>query len=373
VGTAGDVNGDGYSDVIVGAPDWEDEVANVNEGRAWLYLGSGAGLRYDSPWHAEGNNFTAHLGHSVATAGDVNGDGYSDVIVGAPGYGDGGLELEGKAWVFYGSSAGLEAASSWSKEGGQNGAQYGTSVGTAGDVNGDGYADVLIGTPGWNGDQNNEGRVSLYYGSGIGLDTDLAWHGESNQINSFYGIAVGTAGDVNGDGYADILVGAPNYQRATGPTDEGQVFLYYGNGSRGLSLNPRQFRAGLEIPIARLGWSDSLHGLRIRLRLQTPFGRGRLAQQFEFQPLGLRLDGSYLPWTGYYDNAEPGTDRYMAIGFLSPGTLYHWRVRLLYDPATTPWMPASRWLTMPWNGWNETDFRTAGWRVTLPVILRSYD
>jgi hypothetical protein len=109
------------------------------------------------------------------------------------------------------------------------------------------------------------------------------------------------------------------------------------------------------------------------MRFQTPFGRGRLAQQFEFQPLGLRFDGSWLPWSGYYANAEPGMDRYMTIGFLSASTLYHWRVRLLYDPATTPWMPASRWLTMPWNGWNETDFRTAGWRVTLPVILRNYD
>jgi hypothetical protein len=116
-----------------------------------------------------------------------------------------------------------------------------------------------------------------------------------------------------------------------------------------------------------------MEGLRIYTRLQTPFGRGLLQQQVEIKPLGVRFDGIGTVWWGYYDDHEPGTNRYMAIGNLLAGTLYHWRVRLRYDPVTTPWMPASRWLTMPWNGWNEADFRTAGWRVTLPVILRNYD
>jgi hypothetical protein len=62
----------------------------------------------------------------------------------------------------------------------------------------------------------------------------------------------------------------------------------------------------------------------------------------------------------------------MSFSHLSAGTPYHWRVRLHYDPATTPFMPTSRWLTMPWNGWNETDLRTAtATRVLLPLVLRN--
>ena len=55
------------------------------------------------------------------------------------------------------------------------------------------------------------------------------------------------------------------------------------------------------------------------------------------------------------------------------GMAYHWRLRTLYKPATTPFMPASRWVTIPWNGWNETDLRTMGSRVNLPVIMRNHE
>ena len=83
VATAGDVNGDGYSDVIVGAHDYDSD--QTDEGRAYVYLGSASGLASSPAWTAEGDQAGADFGISVATAGDVNGDGYSDVIVGAPG------------------------------------------------------------------------------------------------------------------------------------------------------------------------------------------------------------------------------------------------------------------------------------------------
>ena len=104
--TAGDVNGDGYSDVIVGAPRYDN--GQTDEGRAFVYHGSAAGLAPPPAWTAEGNQAGADFGGSVATAGDVNGDGYSDVIVGAPVY-DNGQTDEGRAFVYHGSAAGLGA------------------------------------------------------------------------------------------------------------------------------------------------------------------------------------------------------------------------------------------------------------------------
>ena len=97
-------------------------------------------------WTAEINQGSANFGWSVATAGDVNGDGYSDVIVGAPNY-DNGQTDEGGVFVYHGSITGLSLSPSWTKEINQVSAKFGWSVATAGDVNGDGYSDVIIGTP----------------------------------------------------------------------------------------------------------------------------------------------------------------------------------------------------------------------------------
>ena len=76
------MNGDGYADVIVGVP--EVGQPRDNEGRAYVYHGSATGLSATAAWTAEGNQATAEFGHAVGTAGDVNGDGYADVVVGAP-------------------------------------------------------------------------------------------------------------------------------------------------------------------------------------------------------------------------------------------------------------------------------------------------
>jgi hypothetical protein len=368
VGTAGDVNGDGYSDVIVGAPYWEDDVNN--EGRAWVYHGSAQGLRKTESWHAESNQLGASLGWSVGTAGDVNGDGYSDVIVGAPYWGDGGLTSEGKVWVFHGSWSGLSASSAWSRESGQNDAYYGYAVGTAGDVNGDGYADIILGAPHMTGSVSDEGTTRVYCGSATGLHSSYAWKGEGGQTLSWYGMAVGTAGDVNGDGYAEVIVGAKDYNETY--VNEGKVFLYYGNASAGVSLKPRQARFGSSRSIAPLGRSDDMAGFRLYLTMRTPFGRGLVQPETEIKPLGVPFNGANTTWWGFWQSVVPGAERYTAFSNLVAGTAYHWRVRVCYSPVTNPFMPTSRWITMPWNGWNETDLRTAGTRVFLPLVLRDY-
>jgi hypothetical protein len=96
VGTAGDVNGDGYSDVIVRA--YKYDVSVNDEGRVYVFHGSASGLSASADWTYDGSQSLACLGYSVGTAGDVNGDGYSDVIVGAYGYDNPDID-EGMAYV----------------------------------------------------------------------------------------------------------------------------------------------------------------------------------------------------------------------------------------------------------------------------------
>jgi hypothetical protein len=164
------------------------------------------------PWKAEGDQAYASFGASVGTAGDVNGDSYIDVVVGAYLY-DNGQSNEGRAFVYSGSAGGLSATPDWTAESDQANASFGYSVGTAGDVNGDGYADVIVGAPDYDNGQNAEGRAFVYHGSATGLRRTADWTAESNRSLFFFGDSVGTAGDVNGDGYDDIIVGPPQAMR----------------------------------------------------------------------------------------------------------------------------------------------------------------
>ena len=353
VGTAGDVNGDGYSDVIVGAYAYDS--GQMMEGRAFVYHGSAAGVGADPAWTAEGDQESAEFGWSVGTAGDVNGDGYADVIVGAWSY-DNGQMNEGRAYVYHGSATGLSAGPAWTAESDQAEAYFGASVRTAGDVNGDGYSDVVIGAFWYDNDQADEGRVYVYHGSAAGLGADPAWTAESDQENAAFGYSVGTAGDLNGDGYGDVIVGAPGY--SNGQQLEGRAFVYYGNGGDGLDVTPQQRRADDSVPIAHLGQSAT-NAFRLALLGRTPFGRGLVKLEWEVKPLGTLFDGMGLQHSAaWLDTGTAGVALDELVEDLSPSTVYHWRVRLRYHPVTTPFQQYSRWITQPWNGWNEADLRT---------------
>lgn len=224
VAGAGDVNGDGYSDVVVGADLFDN--GQTNEGRAWVFHGSSTGLLTTAAWTAEAEQANANLGTSVSTAGDVNGDGYSDVIVGAPGYSN-GQAFEGRALVFHGGASGLSATANWTAESDQASASFGFSVDCAGDVNGDGFADVLVGAYLFDNGQADEGLAYLYEGSATGLAATASWTTESDQASAYMGGSVSSAGDVNGDGYSDVIIGVDGFDN--GQANEGRASVFHGS------------------------------------------------------------------------------------------------------------------------------------------------
>ena len=269
VSGAGDVNGDGYADVIVGAIGYDD--GQSDEGAAFVFLGSAAGIANGDPTTAhaqlESNQTGSEFGSSVASAGDVNGDGYDDVIVGSTRYSNAQIN-EGGAFVFLGSAAGISDGSPASAhatiEGNQTEAQLGRTVDGAGDVNGDGYADVIVGAWLYEAAQNDEGVALVFLGGPTGIqggtpqtaDTLL----QSNETGARMGRSVAGAGDVNGDGYADVIVGAELYD--TGVVDEGAAFVFLGGPAGVPDGDPSTAHAELGVGEtgAEFGWAVGAAG-----------------------------------------------------------------------------------------------------------------
>ena len=238
VSGAGDVNGDGFADIIVGSPEFD--APEVDEGRAFLYLGSATGPSLTPDWTFDGDQVAAALGRPVASAGDVNGDGFDDVLVSARRF-DAGESNEGRVFLFLGSASGLGLTPDWTFDGDQNNALFGIALGGAGDVDGDGFDDVLIGANQFSNDQFGEGRAFLFRGSAAGLGAAPDWTAEGDQIDARFGESVSGIGDLNSDGFADVLVGAPGFDisaaEANTPSDlddAGRVWVYLGS-ANGLS------------------------------------------------------------------------------------------------------------------------------------------
>ncbi|MBK6774254.1 MAG: FG-GAP repeat protein [Ignavibacteria bacterium] len=220
VSTAGDVNGDGYSDVIVSAP--LNDAVGSNAGRAYIYFG-GSTMNNTADVILSGAAANDQFGTSVSSAGDFNGDGFSDVIAGAN-LNDAGGSNAGRAYIYYGGSV-MNSVVDITLTGLAASDQFGLSVSTAGDINGDGYGDVIAGALLNDGGGSNAGRAYIYYGGSSPDNTaDVLLTGAA--VGDQFGISVSTAGDVNGDGYSDVIAGA-NLNDATG-TDAGSAYIYFG-------------------------------------------------------------------------------------------------------------------------------------------------
>jgi len=249
VASAGDIDGDGYDDVIIGVP---DSGGFISDGSALIYYGASGGIpdpgSYASLWHASDTVVsTYNFGSSVDGAGDVNGDGYDDVIIGYPHYTD-GQNVEGAAFIYYGSSTRIKSTNFVSEgipditlQSNQVGAGFGYSVAHAGDLNSDGYDDVVVGARSYYNGVSSGGAAFIFYGSpnGIGsshvnntdpvtgIKADILLSGDISF--GFFGSSVASAGDVNGDGFGDLIIGEPNFSE--NQPEEGGALTFYGSGS----------------------------------------------------------------------------------------------------------------------------------------------
>jgi hypothetical protein len=211
---AGDLNGDGLDDLAVGAP--SDPSRGTDTGRVLIYWGGGRSSGQPA-LVLKGLRKGELFGASLAGPGDVNGDGFPDLVVGAP-----GGTVSGRAYVFYGGP-GMDATADITLDSGIGGS-FGSTVSGAGDVNGDGLADFLVAAAPF-ATGSGAGTVHLMFGSRTrGVSGRVILEGE--RVGDGFGTALTAAGDLDGDGYDDFAVGAP---LAIGAGDDaGAVYLYFG-------------------------------------------------------------------------------------------------------------------------------------------------
>jgi hypothetical protein len=224
-----DINGDGYADLVSSAS------GTWVIGHVYVYHGGGSGVSDDADTTITGEVPNSSFGDSLAL-GDVNGDGYADLVIGNYGYNS----SLGRVWIFHGGPAGIPdtdlsagdlADTTLDGEGGTS-TNFGSQL-ACGDVNGDGYADLAVEAPGW------YGKIHIFHGSASGIpDTDLA-AGELSDttIVSAGGGELGSSvkfGDVNADGYADLAIGARNYN-----SYQGRAYIFYGSNTGIANTNLR--------------------------------------------------------------------------------------------------------------------------------------
>jgi len=310
----GDVNGDGFDDVICQVEIWYESSA---ENGIFIFLGgnefSGKNCFFiKNPYSPASYQTTS----SISGVGDVNGDGYDDILLGTSPYSED--DKNGHACIFYGGRE-MDGRPDVEFTNNLPGSCFGQTLCGIGDVNGDGYYDFVIGAPKSKIWSQTHGCAYLYYGS-KDLDSwaDLYFWGEN--AGNETGYTVCGAGDVNGDGYSDVLVGNPSYnERGLG---SGKVSIYYG-GAKMNNVSDVDFKG--ENPASFVGFfksigaadfnDDGFSDIGIYSYLSSPEGlvNGSVLDIYlgglgmdnvsDLQIVNETADAGYAAWIGEYFNA----------------------------------------------------------------------
>ena len=275
VSGAGDFNGDGLDDIIVGA--YLNDDGGTSAGEAYLIYGSTNSDRSDitgadldslgtKGFAIQGAAERDILGLSVSGGGDVNGDGLDDLIIGARNNDDGGGDA-GAAYVIYGKLGGhsgvidvasLTPAQGFVIQGDRGFDSLGISVSIAGDIDGDGLADLIIGAQNGGDSGFDAGEAYVIYGKAgtdgtqfgaavsgrrvidtTSLTAEQGFFIQGDSSSDNLGSSVSGAGDIDGDGLDDLIIGASNSEIAGGPADTGSAYIVYGRADRAFGINTK--------------------------------------------------------------------------------------------------------------------------------------
>ena len=217
-----DLNGDGYDDLAVGRPG-----AGVNNtGAVSVFYGGIDGLSSNKDWSLSGFGEGNRTGKVLACAGDVDRDLYEDLLIVS--HGSLGDNYLGRVDLLLGSPVGLGTIPDWTRNGTSLNPRFGASVLGEGDVNGDGYSDFVISSTGNMTNSSYYSKVEVWWGGPSGPAATADESKSSNVQGKLFGYSLAWS-DVNGDGFDDLAIGEP--YNVTSGYQSGKVWLFYGTSS----------------------------------------------------------------------------------------------------------------------------------------------